>query len=410
MGVSVLFAAAGCTDKDVGDDSAPVDSAPSAADNCAGTAYEGTVLCTAWMMGVARPAVIYTDGEDDQVNVGSVEVNGANIVVSTDGIPNYSTTITQDLLDELNSRPLAATDFVTGAPTVQVGDVVEFGEDIGYNSTGCTRGGDDEGAGYWPPGPECPEALNRSFVFPGEPAPASTACFTPIGTAGLWVNGTAIFNWTDGQTYNSEQTWYNLAQQLEVYDGGICNGHAAAGEYHHHYNPVCLADQLGDDGSGHSPLYGFMADGYPIYGPWYASGERAQSCWKKRDYSASSETGCGVEGERSCLLRDSSDISQGTVPADHNGPNTSDNVTSLSGNVFQAVSGLYFEDYYFDASCEAGGGAALDEHNGHDHDGLGYHYHVTDAFPYTGGPEYYGELATGGINCSSSPYPQGGPP
>lgn len=401
-----LLALVACTNKG---DSAD-DSAPSAADNCAGTAYEGRPICTSWMMGAAAPAVIVTDGAGDQVNVQAVEVAGDTIQVTTDGLPSYETEITQALLDELNSRPLASTDFVTGAPTVSVGDVVAFGEDMGWNSTGCSRQGTDEGAGYWPPGPECPEALDRTFIFPAEPSVATETCFTPIGTAGLWVNGVALFNWTDGQTYNDQGEWYNLAQMLEVYDGDICDGHAAAEEYHHHYLPDCLAEQLGDGGDGHSPIYGWMADGYPVYGPWNASGEAAQSCWRPRDYSADSETGCGEEGARTCFLTDQADPSQGTVPAGSSGPNVDDVITSLSGNQFVAQSGVYYEDYYFDSECAEAGGPNLDQHNGHDHDDLGYHYHITSTFPYTAGPEYRGALAPEGIQCNATPYPMGGPP
>ena len=34
----------------------------------------------------------------------------------------------------------------------------------------------------------------------------------------------------------------------------------------------------------------------------------------------------------------------------------------------------------------------LDEHNGHDHDDLGYHYHITNSFPYFTGPTLYGTV------------------
>lgn len=402
----LLVLVGACTAKGV--DSA--DSTPSASNNCVGTDYEGTDICTSWRMGTAAPAYIVTDGSGDQVDVQSVEVSGDTIVVTTDGIPSYETEITQALLDELNSRPLASTDFANGSPTVSVGDVVSFGQDMGWNSTGCTRDGVDEGDGYWPPGPECPEALDREFVFPAEPSAASASCYTPIATGGLWVNGVAIFNWTDGQSYNNENTWYNLAQKLEVYDGDICDGHAAANEYHHHYLPDCLADQLGDEGGGHSPIYGWMADGYPLYGPWYADGQEAQSCWRTRDYSASSATGCGTEGARTCVLVDNMDPTAGTTSVNSAGPNTSETITSQSGNLFAAESGIYFEDYYFDSDCATQGGAYLDAHNGHEHDGLGYHYHITGSFPYTAGPEFAGALPSSGLSCTDSPYPQRGGP
>ena len=213
----------------------------------------------------------------------------------------------------------------------------------------------------------------------------------------------SIFNWGDGQSYNGDRVWQNEAFHFEYNDLDICPGHSANGDYHHHSNPVCLADQLGDTGTGHSPIYGFAADGYPIYGPWHDSDVLANSCWKTRDYdNPISETGCGVAGERSCLLVDQFDISKGTMPAESAGPSTSDTVQSLSGNQFVTTSGYYFQDYYYDASCSAQGIEYMDEHNGHEHDDLGYHYHVTveqaadgslvDVFPFYVGPTYAGNL------------------
>ncbi|MEM7801244.1 MAG: YHYH protein, partial [Chloroflexota bacterium] len=193
------------------------------------------------------------------------------------------------------------------------------------------------------------------------------------------------------------------------------------GDYHHHGAPTCLIAELNDSGDGHSEIYGFAADGYPIYGPWQADGVLAESCWIPRDYDdPDSPTGCGVAGERSCLLVDPYDISQGTTPASSNGPRTDEVVTSLSGNTFVATSGYYFEDYYYDPACTAQGGEHLDQYNGHDHDGLGYHYHVTveqtasggfvDDFPYYIGPEMAGQLQPDGILTCGGGQTPGGPP
>jgi hypothetical protein len=143
----------------------------------------------------------------------------------------------------------------------------------------------------------------------------------------------------------------------------------------------------------HSPIYGWMNDGFPVYGPYNGNGVLASPCWKKRDYS-STTTGC-IGGQRTCQLNNQYDIRQGfkTVTS---GPNIGATVISLSGNSITVNSGVYVEDYYYNASCYAVGGANLDYHNGHDHDGLGYHYHVTidstkkPIFPYIVGPKMYG--------------------
>ena len=211
--------------------------------------------------------------------------------------------------------------------------------------------------------------------------------------------------------YNNEGTWQNLAPIAELYDVDVCGGHAAGTDYHHHFYSACLADLLGDDGTKHSPLYGYAADGYPIYGPYEADGELAVSAWSLRDYSASSETGCS-DGERSCTLVDQHDISLGTEES-NTGAGFDEEVTSLSSNTFIATNGYYYEDYYWNSDLTDLGGNYLDQHNGHTSDELGYHYHitltkdedgtVTPAFPYIIGPRFAGELEDNAVaSCGSS--------
>ena len=100
---------------------------------------------------------------------------------------------------------------------------------------------------------------------------------------GYFVNGTSIFNWQDGQSYNSEGIWQNTAMAAEVHDLDICLGHAANGEYHHHSHSSCLGDQLSDSGDDHSPVYGYSADGYPVHGPWFSDAVLVKSSWLTRD-------------------------------------------------------------------------------------------------------------------------------
>ena len=368
----------------------------------------------AWMMNTTgETSTVFTGVE---VNVSSTYTKTINDKVyqcmTSSGIPNYETTMTQEIIDSLNERPRASLEFATGGSTSAVGDVIAFGGNVGYTpAQGCSDG--QEGYGYWPPGPACPEDMSKDQCFPLGPEPATEVCEGGLTSIGTWVNGVAIFNWQDGQSYNGAGVWVNEAFHFEFYDLDICPGHSANGDYHHHSHPVCLQEQLGDDGAEHSPIYGFGADGYPVYGPWHDNGVLAQSCWKTRDYDdPNSATGCGTAGERSCLLVDQFDITQGVTPAASSGPNTSDTVTSMSSNQFIATSGYYFQDYYYDPSCTAQGVQYLDEHNGHDHDGLGYHYHVsraelsdgtlTDVFPFYIGPTYAGTLQDEAIaSCST---------
>lgn len=390
------------------------------------TSDTSTDLYTAWKVNSSNDvsAVMLEDGAGILVNVQSVSpvtVNSVNYAqVKATGIPDYSVEMTQTLIDDLNARPKASSDFLTGQVTVSAGETVAFGEDIGYNSnSSCTTGA---GAGYWPPGPVCPENTNKTGYFPEAPEQTDDECDTGLSAIGYAINGTSIYNWDDGQSYNNENVWDTLAPVAETYDVDICGGHAANGDYHHHFYSSCWADMAGEDKVGHSPIYGYAADGYPVYGPWYDTGVPAKSSWVARDYSATSATGCGTDGERSCLLVDQYDISKGTETASSSGPTTSGSFTSQSGNSFSTTSGFFFQDYYYDSSLAEQGGAYLDQYNGHEHDGLGYHYHLTitqktsdsaipfelddgyvPSFPYTFGPRYRGKLADNAISsCSGS--------
>ena len=97
------------------------------------------------------------------------------------------------------------------------------------------------------------------------------------------------------------------------------------------------------------------------------------------------------------------------MPGGQTGPRTDSTVTTLSGNVISATSGIFMQDYWYDTSCTT----CLDPHNGIDlHDGRGYHYHVTaqpgpwghlvPVFPYVLGPTYAGQLQP---NATYTPTP-----
>lgn len=115
---------------------------------------------------------------------------------------------------------------------------------------------------------------------------------------------------------------------------------------------------------------------------------------------------------------DQTDPSAGTMPVSVPGPRTTDTVTSLSGNTFIAEAGFYMEDFFFDPALDDGSLQALDQFNGHDHDGLGYHYHVTremsqdgtlvDAFPFYVGVEFAGVVE--GYSAGRPPGGGGPPP
>lgn len=354
------------------------------------------------------------------VNVQSVEDETIDTVdytlVTSQGIPKYDVTVTQDIIDAINERPKASSDLVTGQTTASVGDVVEFGEDVGYVSSGqnCDT---NAGYGYWPPGPACPTEDEREVYFPKAPQATTEECENGLGKVGLFVNGSSVYNWGDGMSYNNDGSWQNLAPVAEQYDVDICGGHSANGDYHHHFYTRCLADLVGDSGDQHSPIYGYAADGYPIYGPWQSNGQLAVSAWQVRDYSSSSATGC-ADNARSCTLVDQYDISLGTETATQ-GPEFDDVVETLSGNQLVAENGYYFEDYFWNSELTAQGGAYLDQYNGHTDSTRGYHYHITiaqendayvPAFPYIIGTRFAGQLQDNAVASCSTGAVLGPPP
>ena len=356
------------------------------------------------------------------------EIDGELFIkIVTSGIPNYVSVIDEKTETLLSERPLASRDFREGRPLVGVGSRVQFGDDIGYNSTGC-RNLPGTGYGYWPPGPVCPEnqEIETTFaIYPTE-ANENNSETQGLGSIGLWVNGVAVFGWGDGQSWQQEGNWHNIAAIAEEYDLDICPGHSAQGTYHHHSHPICLAEQLEDIGDSHSPVYGFAIDGVPIAGPWVDSGLLARSSWLPRNYNTSdSTTGCAEIGKRTCHLIDQLNPSAGTVEINDSAPSTSDVVTSMSGNNFVALSGFYMEDWYYESSLNDSSLQSLDEHNGHFGELPGYtdplyHYHVTrernddgsffEVFPYYIGPTFYGEIKTVLGNGPPGAGQQGPPP
>jgi len=388
-------------------------------------------ILSSWIINTSeRSAVLREDGNGILTNVQSATETTANnedfVRVQATGIPDYQVTMTQAIIDTLNNRQQAADDFVSGGTSASVGDVIDFGEDIGYKNTqqqGCVV---NEGKGYWPPGPGCPLRQEKDNYFPVTPTNASENCETGLGAVGYAVNGVSIYNWSDGTYYDSnkqdgisENVWQPLAPFAESNDVDICGGHATSqdggADYHHHFYSSCWGEVAGEDNTGHSEVIGFAADGYAVYGPWHDTNVLAKSSWIARDYeSPASDSGCGVSGKRTCVLVDQYDLSQGTEDADYDGPDTSGTYTSQSGNEFDATSGFFFEDYYYDAnasSASSGDGEEyLDQHNGHSHDDLGYHYHVTvsdaetltPAFPFITGPTLKGEVASQAtFNCNT---------
>jgi hypothetical protein len=250
-------------------------------------------------------------------------------------------------------------------------------------------------------------------------AGAGTA--TTGGNIGIFINGTAMFDYRDGVAWNtntnslcgglpgmspcpggpgSSQSWNRDAVLAEKAGFDCSKGHPAMGNYHHHQNPsafdldlsvisnVCtLYDAEGlyaIDSNVHSPLIGFAYDGYPVYGAY--------------GYRNADGTGGIVRIKSGYQLRN---ISTRTVWAD--GTDVPDGPAVSASYPL----GYFREDYEFLA--HAGQEDYLDLHNGRfcvtpEYPNGIYCYFATvdanwnSAYPYLIGPTYYGVVTGAKVN------------
>jgi hypothetical protein len=144
--------------------------------------------------------------------------------------------------------------------------------------------------------------LDQHFIFaiPRHPAVQTTQRFNHLGEIGLFVDGVRMFDASDAFSYShasgrDAQPRANIGQGDHVWNRdafvneGItfdaAFGHQQQkGTYHYHAEPIALRYLLGDhvdfDSATktyresptapvkHSPILGWMHDGYPVYGPY----------------------------------------------------------------------------------------------------------------------------------------------
>ena len=145
--------------------------------------------------------------------------------------------------------------------------------------------------------------------------------------------------------------WHVEARYLFAANFGNNGGHLNPfGDYHYHDVPADYFEfDLGIDGSSHSPIIGYAADGFPMY--------------YKYAYTDAMDSGSGITAFESGYT-----LKTGTRPGD--------GVSAPDG----AYTGLYYEDYEFAAGD-------LDECNGRygvtpEFPGGTYYYVLTDSYPY----------------------------
>jgi hypothetical protein len=102
---------------------------------------------------------------------------------------------------------------------------------------------------------------NYQFTIPRHPQKAERPTPTPFGPIGVAVNGIPFYN-----PYNAEGRDAVLGPFAEIFDS--CCGHPdPMGRYHYHKFPVCVKSPFKESAEGHSPLVGYMFDGFALYGP-----------------------------------------------------------------------------------------------------------------------------------------------
>ncbi|WP_422361063.1 YHYH protein [Reichenbachiella sp.] len=148
------------------------------------------------------------------------------------------------------------------------------------------------------------EAGSITYVYDetGGPTPSNDN-FYQFGVAvnGVEFHPMGLKPWENPDT--GEENWEWQAKVTEENDTGLdaYGAHVtSAGNYHYHGDIVALADE--EDGSRHSLLYGFAADGFPIYYKYgYTDENDGSSAIKelKSSYQlkSGSRTGTGTAGE-----------------------------------------------------------------------------------------------------------------
>lgn len=254
--------------------------------------------------------------------------------------------------------------------------------------------------------PSLATSQNAIFKFPLNPVQnTGTGTATSGGNIGIFINGVALFDYRDGVSWKNstgalaggpsggmgDGIWNRDAVIAERAGFDCAKGHPAMGNYHHHQNPSAfnlditvistICDMYAADGlysinpTQHSPLIGYAADGFPIYGA-YA-------------YKNTNGTGGVVRMKSSFQLRN---ITTRTVYAD--------GTDVLDGPAVSTTYplGLFREDYEYVAHTDPD---YLDSHNGRfcvtpEYPNGIYCYFATvdanfnSAYPYVVGPTFYG--------------------
>ncbi len=147
--------------------------------------------------------------------------------------------------------------------------------------------------GPWQNGsfPNLPINTKTFYRIPRTNSVPATKTLTSLGAIGYFVDGVAMFDtrdafyWNGSSEGNGTGNWNREAYVNEgaTFDPGYAH-QPQDGMHHYHANPIALRYQLGDHVdfnaatdvytestnaiTRHSPILGWVADGFPVYGPY----------------------------------------------------------------------------------------------------------------------------------------------
>ncbi len=278
--------------------------------------------------------------------------------------------------------------------------------------------------------PNYPTNEHVLYKIPRHPAVPATKTRNGGGAIGYFVDGVAMFNSWDAYYYtNGADTqgganggyWNRDAYVNEGVTFDPNNAHQAGGQHHYHANPPALRYLLGDHvdfntttkaytestnaPTKHSPILGWVSDGFPIYGPYGYSNPTNASSGVRRMISGYVLRN-GQLGSQNLATLGRTDLPQWAVRL----YNCASNVYAGPNVSASFPLGRYMEDndYLGDLGYQQGVDFDLDEFNGRFcvtpefPDGT-YAYFVSinsdgvPAFPYNIGRGFYGSPTGGSV-------------
>jgi hypothetical protein len=271
------------------------------------------------------------------------------------------------------------------------------------------------------------------FTIPRHPTAQADTRFNPIGEIGMTVDGVRIFDSCDAFSYShqygrdadpragigqGDHVWNRDAYVNEGRTFDAAYAHQQNwGRYHYHAEPIALRYLLGDhvdfdaatktyhESSAalvkHSPILGWLQDGYPVYGPYGYSNSTNPASGIRRMVSGftlrNSENGADNLAQTGRNRLPAWEAREQHRPAQLQNSQTGPDVSQ------QYPLGHYLEDYAYLGDCgkTVGKDFDLDEFNGRwcvtpEYPNGTYAYFMTiDAdgkpvYPYTLGRRYYG--------------------